>query len=70
MLSITDLEKSYSTKKILNGVNLKIKKGEILSNHNLRIIDEIYILKLWRFQTLLGPFLLCHRFQRQGFEVT
>ncbi|MFB6805028.1 ABC transporter ATP-binding protein [Peribacillus butanolivorans] len=30
MLSITDLEKSYSTKKILNGVNLKIKKGEIL----------------------------------------
>ncbi|MFB7642528.1 ABC transporter ATP-binding protein [Peribacillus butanolivorans] len=30
MLSITDLEKSYSTKKILNGVNLQIKKGEIL----------------------------------------
>ena len=30
LLSITDLEKSYSTKKILNGVNLKIKKGEIL----------------------------------------
>ena len=30
MLSITDLEKSYSTKKILNGVNLEIKKGEIL----------------------------------------
>lgn len=47
LLSITDLEKGYSTKKILNGVNLKIKKGEILSNHNLRIIDEIYILKLW-----------------------
>ncbi|MFJ7310150.1 ABC transporter ATP-binding protein [Peribacillus frigoritolerans] len=30
MLSITDLEKSYSAKKILNGVNLEIKKGEIL----------------------------------------
>lgn len=30
LLSITDLEKSYSTKKILNGVNLQIKKGEIL----------------------------------------
>ncbi|WP_285768778.1 ATP-binding cassette domain-containing protein [Peribacillus sp. SI8-4] len=30
MLSITDLEKSYSAKKILNGVNLEIKKGETL----------------------------------------
>lgn len=30
MLSITNLEKSYSDKKILNGVNLKVEKGEIL----------------------------------------
>lgn len=30
LLSITDLEKSYSAKKILNGVNLEIKKGETL----------------------------------------
>lgn len=30
VLSISELEKSYPNKKVLNGVNLEIKKGEIL----------------------------------------